>query len=112
VEISSIVDEAHAVSAAFGLELVEVDRTDNTVSLKLVIDAEIFIQVYSNTRKDKLNLTLVFKKRRLYGYDSEGGKYHCHPIENPDEHTFVNQRKSIREFVEESLKLLEEKELL
>jgi hypothetical protein len=112
VEINELVREAHEVAVLFGLEFVEVDKTDNTVSLKVVIDAEIVIQVYGNTQKDKLNLALVFKQRRLYGYDSEGGKYHCHPAENPEAHKMVSARKSIRAFVEESLKLLEERELL
>lgn len=70
MEINGIVREAHEVAALFGLESVEVDKTDNTISLKVVIDAEIAIHVYGNTQKDKLNLALIFKQRRLYGYDS------------------------------------------
>ncbi|MBI5971441.1 MAG: hypothetical protein HY884_09845 [Deltaproteobacteria bacterium] len=112
MEINGIVEEAYVVADSFGLEFVEVDRTDNAVSLKPVIDAEIFVQIYGNSVKDKLNLTLVFKQRRLYGYDSEGGRYHCRPFENPDGHTFAVGRKSIREFVEESTKLLDGKGLL
>ena len=45
---------------------------------------ELFLQIYGNTKKDKLNLDLVFKRKRLYGYDSEGGKYHYHPFDDPD----------------------------
>lgn len=110
--INDIVREVHDVAELFGLEFVEVDKTDNTVSLKIVIDAEIAIHVYGNSQKGKLNLALVFKQRRLYGCDSEGGKYHCHPAENPESHKIVSDRKSIRAFVAESLKLLEKQELL
>lgn len=67
---------------------------------------------YGNDEKEKLNLALVFKKRRLYGYDSEGGKYHCHPFNNPEEHIFVKVKKSIQEFVHESMGFLEGKNIL
>lgn len=60
----------------------------------------------------KVNLALIFKNRRLYGFDSEGGKYHCHPLDAPDEHIFVDGIKSIEDFVQESMRFLEEKEIL
>jgi hypothetical protein len=77
-----------------------------------LIDNELFIQIYGNAQKDKVNLALVFKNRRLYGFDSEGGEYHCHPLDAPDEHIFVDETKSIKDFVQESMKFLEEKEIL
>lgn len=112
MEINRIIEEANEVADRFNLKIIEIDRTDNVISLQLLIDNELFIQVYGNTEKDKLNLALVFKKRRLYGYDSEGGKYHCHPFDSPEEHTYVEERKSIRDFVQESLRVLEEKDIL
>lgn len=112
MEINKIIEEANAVADKYNLKLVEIDKTDNVISLKLVVDNELFIQIYGNVEKDKLSLTLVFKQRRLYGYDSEGGKYHCHPFDSPDRHIFVDNKKSIQEFVEESMRFLEENELL
>lgn len=112
MEAKKIVEEASEVAAKYNLKLIEIDRTDNIICLKLLIDNEFFIQIYGNTEKDKLNLTLVFKKSRLYGYDSESGKYHYHPFNNPDNHIFINEKKSIQEFVEESMRFLEEKEIL
>lgn len=112
MEINRVIEEANELADKYNLKLVEVDRTDNIVSLKLLIDNELFIQIYGNAEKEKLNLALIFKKRRLYGYDSEGGKYHCHPFNDPEEHIFVDDRKSIREFVQESLRFLEEKDIL
>lgn len=112
MEINRIIEEAKEVAGKYSLQLLEIDRTDNIISLKLLIDNEFFIQVYGNTRRDKLNLALVFKKRRLYGYDSEGGRYHCHPLDNPDEHIFVDARKSIQDFVQESMNFLEERDIL
>lgn len=112
MEIKRIVDEAEIVAYEYGLKVLGIDQTENIISLKLIIDNEFFIQVYGNVKKNKLNLALVFKKRRLYGYDSEGGQYHCHPFDDPDGHIFVNTKKSIKEFVSESMKFLEEKNLL
>ncbi len=112
MKINRIIKEASDVADKYNLQFVEIDRTDNIVSLKLLIDNELLIQIYGNTEKDKLNLALVFKKKRLYGYDSEGGKYHCHPFDNPDGHIFINEKKSIPDFAQESMRFLEERGIL
>jgi hypothetical protein len=112
VEIDRVIKEANNAADKYGLDLVEIDRTDNIISLRLIIDNEVFIKIYGNAEKDKLNLTLVLRRKRIYGCDSEGGKNHCHPFDNPDRHIFMRDRKSIGEFVEESMKFLEETELL
>lgn len=114
MEISGIIEEAKDVADKYNLELVEIDRTDNIISLKLLIDNDLFIQIYGNAKRDKLNLALIFKNKRLYGYDFEGGKYHCHPFDDPDGHIFVDERKSIsiQEFVQKSMRFLEENNLL
>ena len=112
MNINSVIREANDVAEKYNLQVIEVDRTDAIISLKLLVDTELFIQIYRNDQKEKLNLALVFKKRRLYGYDPEGGRYHCHPLDSPNEHIFIDERKSIHDFVEESMKYLEEKEIL
>ena len=112
MDINKVIKEANDIANKYKLKLVETDRTEHIISLKLLIDNELFIQIYGNAEKDKLNLALIFKKGRLYGYDSEGGKYHCHPFDNPEEHIFINEMKSIRDFVQESMSFLEEKDLL
>lgn len=112
MEINRIVEEASKIAGLYSLKVLEIDRTDNIISLKLPIDNEFFIQIYGNVEKNKLNLAFVFKKKRLYGYDSEGGKYHCHPFDNPDGHIFVEKKKTISEFVQESMDFLEENGLL
>ncbi len=112
MEINNLVENAKSIADEYNIEFIEIDRTDNIVNMKMFIDNELFIQIYGNTKKDKLNLALVFKRKRLYGYDSEGGKYHYHPFDDPDKHIFVNNRKSIREFVVESMGFLEKNHLL
>ena len=57
-------------------------------------------------------LNLIFKKRRLCGYDSEGGRTHIHPIDEPETHIFTDESMAIKEFTIKALKLLEEREML
>ena len=112
MKIDKIIKETSDVANKYNLQFVEIDRTDNIVSLMLLIDNELFIRIYGNAEKDKLNIALVFKKKRLYGYDSEGGKYHCHPFDNPDKHIFVDEKKLIQDFAQESMSFLEEQDIL
>jgi len=112
LNINSIISEAQSVASEFGLRLKIVDITDNIVDLRLYIDIELFIQVYANQLKDKLNLNLIFKNRRLCGYDSEGGRTHIHPIDAPESHIFTDKKGDIKEFTVKALKLLEEREML
>ena len=67
---------------------------------------------YANQLKDKLNLNLIFKNRRLCGYDSEGGRTHIHPIDEPESHIFTDKEVDIKEFTVKSLKLLEARGML
>jgi len=72
----------------------------------------IFIQVYVNEQKKKLNLALVMEKERLYGFDSEGGFYHEHPYKSPETHLKRYKTKNLEDFVFESIKILKEKGIL
>jgi hypothetical protein len=112
LNIDSIISETQSVASQFGLRLRIIDITDNIVDLRLHIDVELFIQIYANQLKDKLNLNLIFKNKRLCGYDSEGGRTHIHPIEEPQSHIFTDKEVDIKEFTIKSLKLLEERGML
>ena len=112
MNISAIVSEGQSVASEFGLRLRIVDMTDNTVDLRLYIDVELFVQVYANQLKDKLNLNLIFKDRRLCGHDSEGGRTHIHPIDEPESHIFTDEKVDIKDFTVKTLKLLNEREIL
>jgi len=112
LNIDSTISEAQSVASEFGLRLRIIDITDNILDLRLYIDVELFIQVYANQLKDKLNLNLIFKNRRLCGYDSEGGRTHIHPIDAPESHIFTDKKVAVKEFTVKALKLLEEREML
>jgi hypothetical protein len=112
VNLEDTFQQATEVAREFNLNLVELDRTNNTLSLRLYIDKELFFHIYTNEAKGKLSLALIFKGERLYGHDAEGGQYHLHPFGDPDKHIFTGTVKPIREFVLESLKYLDEENLL
>ena len=112
MNIDSIISETQSVALPFGLRLRIMDITDNIVDLRLYLDLELFIQIYANQLKDKLNLNLIFKNKRLWGYDSEGGRTHIHPIDEPESHIFTDKEVDIKEFTVKSLKLLDESGML
>ena len=59
-----------------------------------------------------MDLALVVKGERLYGFDAEGGIYHEHPYENPETHLERHKIKDLEEFVLKSLEILKEKRIL
>jgi len=112
LKLSEVKDQAFSIAQEFGFLVFEIDRTAHTINLRIIIDQEIFVQIYANTKKDKLNLALILRGNRIYGYDKEGGTYHLHPFHNPDEHIMTEGKKSIREFLLTSIIYLEEKGIL
>jgi hypothetical protein len=74
LDINSVLAEAQIIASEFGLRLRTTDVTDNALSLRLHFDADLFVQIYANQLKDKLNLSLVFRDKRLLGADAEGGE--------------------------------------
>lgn len=106
MSIETLVTEAFSVASEFGLRYKIIDMTENTANLRLYIDNELFIHVYMNQKKSKVNLHLVFKGRRFYGADAEGGKYHVHPFDDPESHIFTEEKKGLRNFILESLDFL------
>jgi hypothetical protein len=106
LSIESIINEAFSVASEFGLACEVIDVTNNTANARLYLDKNLFIQVYANQIKDKLNLHLIFKGKRLYGADAEGGNYHLHPFEEPDSHIFTQEKEDLRSFTLKSLEFL------
>jgi hypothetical protein len=65
----------------------------------MLIDRDIFVQIYANDSKDKLNLAFVQNNQRIYGVDSEGGVLHEHPFDNPEDHIPIKQSVSLDTFL-------------
>ena len=61
MQVDKIIEEANKIAEKYNLKLLEIDRTDNIISLKLSIDKDLFIQIYGNVESNKLNLALSLK---------------------------------------------------
>ena len=67
--LDDLIQEAQAIakSHAFIRAIADLDRTDNALRLRLVIDETMFIQVYANSKKGKLNFALISLGQRIFG---------------------------------------------
>jgi hypothetical protein len=99
------------ICAKYELDVSYIDITDITLVARIKIFGEIFIQIYANTRKNKLNMALVLSGQRIYGIDNEGGFYHEHPVDNPDSH-LPSVRIELQEFFEQCLGILKTKKII
>lgn len=104
-KIESLIRTINDVSGRYGLKLLYIDFTDITLISRIGFSSEIFIQIYANTKKDKLNMSLIVNDERMYGIDKEGGFYHEHPFKNPLLHVEAKPME-IENFVVESLGIL------
>jgi len=100
------------ISDKYGLKLASVDFTDVTLLARLEIGPHIYISIYRNEKKGKLNMALIVGNERIYGIDSEGGIYHEHPAWDPDAHLPLDKEVHLEEFILRSLRLIEERGLL
>lgn len=92
-----------------------VDKTEHTIKLRLYVTAECFVQVYINTQKQISSYTLVFNRMRIFGRDCDGGVWHRHPADAPDQHDFSveGQRPvTLDEFLKETQQVLHSHGLL
>lgn len=111
LEISPLVKTINDIAERYGLKILYIDETDVTLISRLGFPFDAFIQIYANTKKEKLNMALVVADERLYGVDKEGGFYHEHPSENPLLHTSAEQIE-IEDFVIRCINLLKKIGLL
>ena len=111
IKIKNIIHTLEDITNRYGLRILSLDFTDITLISRIGFSFEIFIQIYINVRKDKVNMTLVVADERIYGIDKEGGIYHEHPFENPALHIPTEQIE-IEDFVVKSLEILKGMKLI
>ena len=111
IKIKNIIHTLEDITNRYGLRILSLDFTDITLISRIGFSFEIFIQIYINVRKDKVNMTLVVADERIYGIDKEGGIYHEHPFENPSFHTHTEQIE-IEDFIVKSLDILKRLKLI
>lgn len=100
---------SEASQFAFIHSIVTLDRTANTVTLRMQITAECFVQVYANVRKGLTSYTLVLRQARLYGRNNDGTGWHRHPHSAPDDHDFSDEGSravTLTEFLDEVQRIL------
>ena len=64
----------------------EIDRTNHTLSLRLWIRADLFVDVFLGELSGSLYLALIYGQRRVFGIDRESGEWHLHPFASPHRH--------------------------
>jgi hypothetical protein len=110
-EIAEIVKSLQDLAKRYGLKILYVDFTDVTLISRIGFSHEIFIHIYTNVKKEKLNMALVVAGERIYGIDKEGDFYHEHPVENPLLHVST-EPVDIENFVVQSLEVLKTMNLI
>ena len=93
----------------------ETERTDHTLSLRLYIRHDLFVQVFAGELSESLFFALIDGTRRIFGIDREAGEWHYHPYESPHMHTMLPKGmgpKPLLEFLARVEDLLLEHELL
>lgn len=111
MEIGKSLLEIKDLSSKFGLEILYLDFTDVTLIARIGHSLDVFIQLYLNTKKDKLNMALVVKGERIYGIDGEKNDYHKHPVEDSGTHLPI-KKTTIEDFFFDSLEILKNLGLL
>jgi len=70
----------------FVQSLEETERTDPTLSLRLHIRPNLFVQAFWGKLTGSLYLALIEGGRRIFGIDRDAGEWHLHPYDDPDKH--------------------------
>ncbi|OHC05108.1 MAG: hypothetical protein A2Z57_06190 [Planctomycetes bacterium RIFCSPHIGHO2_12_39_6] len=111
IKIKNVIHTLEDIANRYGLKILSLDFTDITLISRIGFSFEIFIQIYANVKKEKVNMALVVADERIYGIDKEGGTYHEHPIKNPILHIPTEQIE-IENFVIKSLEILKTMNLI
>lgn len=111
MDIKEFLFKIKELSSKFGLPILYLDFTDVTLIARIGNSTDVFIQIYLNTEKNKLNMALIVKGERIYGVDGQKNDYRKHPLENPTLHLSI-EKISIEEFFFDSLEILKNSGLL
>jgi len=82
-----LVEAQEALDRLWFLQSLQVvERTDGTISLRLYIRQDVFVQAFLGEITGSLYFALIEGSRRIFGIDRESGEWHMHPFESPHEH--------------------------
>ncbi|MCI0494801.1 hypothetical protein L0Z72_07315 [candidate division KSB1 bacterium] len=85
------------------------------VKLRLYISRNLFVQINRNEIANLTNLVLLQDFNRIYSRDEYHGKWHRHPISDPDDHNHSDEGTkpvTLDEFLLEVDSILKEKGLV
>lgn len=85
------------------------------VKFRLYISRNLFVQVNRNEIVNLTNMVLLQDFKRIYARDEYHGKWHRHPISDPDDHNHTKEgsrQVTLNEFLLEVDSILKEKELI
>jgi len=91
------------------------DITSSLLKARLVIKADIYLQIYENVRRPKSSYTLIVEHNRFYGRDMREGSWHRHSVDNPEFHDDSEEASrsiTISDFIEEVKEILIQKGLV
>ena len=82
-----LVEAQEALDKLWFLQSLQVvERTDRTISLRLYIRQDVFVQAFLGEITNSLYFALIEGSRRIFGADREYGEWHTHPFDAPHEH--------------------------
>jgi hypothetical protein len=82
-----LVEAQEAFQKVWFVQSVDViERTDQTLSIRLLINADLFVQVFIGEITGSLYFALIEGKQRIFGIDRESGEWHEHPFGTPEKH--------------------------
>jgi hypothetical protein len=92
----------NAVAVVLPSSAVErVERTIIAIKLRVDVDEHRFIDVFFNSRNQRVDLSVIQRGQRIFGYDNLGG-WHRHPRGAPEQHEACAQ-PSLETFLREAL---------
>ncbi len=78
-----------ALERVWFVKSIREERTDISLSLRLLVRRGLFVQVFVGERSGSLYMALIEGNRRVFGVDREAGRWHVHPFESPDQHMWL-----------------------
>ena len=91
------------------------ERTDSTISVRLHILPDLFVQVFLGELTGSLYFALLEKGLRVFGVDPHAGAWHSHPYDAPNRHIPLQEGlepKPLLKFLARVEELLLQHELL
>lgn len=97
----AFIQEVENIAEQYGLHITGLDATDVTLRVRIEVMPSVFIHIYRNLKKNKLNMALVLGNNRIYGTDLK--RQTAPPTELPEGVSYVVGDFGRRELIQELL---------